>query len=120
VAAGVQAFYQEIGDAADGVIGPSQWEPNADSDWFVRDFRERFGQVPEYTAAGAFAMGLVLTECIRRAGSLEDKQLRAVAAGLDLSTFYGRFRIDPMTGRQIGHRILLTQWREGRKIVVNK
>ncbi len=120
VAAGVQAFYQEIGDAAEGVIGPSQREPNADSDWFVRDFRERFGQVPEYTAAGAFAMGLVLTECIRRAGSLEDEQLRAVAAGLDFSTFYGRFRIDPVTGRQIGHRILLTQWRGGRKIVVNK
>ncbi len=27
VAAGVQAFYQEIDECAEGVIGPSQWEP---------------------------------------------------------------------------------------------
>jgi len=119
VAAGVQAFYKEIGDAAEGVIGPSQWEPNADSNWFVRDFRERFGQVPEYTAAAAFAMGLIVSECIRRAGSVEDERLRAVAAGLDFNTFYGRFRIEPVTGRQIGHQILLIQWRDGRKIVVD-
>ena len=134
VAAGVHAFYQELNQRAEGAIGPSQWEPAPEaqaesgpyrgeiyephSDWFVRSFQERFGQLPEYTAAGSFAIGLVLAECIRQAGSLEDECLREVASKLDFNTFYGRFRIDPETGCQIGHRILLIRWERGRKIVL--
>jgi branched-chain amino acid transport system substrate-binding protein len=126
VAAGVQAFYPEVHEGAEGVIGPSQWEPEVrfedtqgpDSDWFVRKFGERFGHPPEYTAAGGFALGLVLAECIGRAGSLEDQRLRAAASELDFNTFYGKFRVDPVTGCQIGHRILLVQWQQGRKVVL--
>jgi branched-chain amino acid transport system substrate-binding protein len=127
IAAGVQAFYQEVQEGAEGVIGPSQWEPEVrfedaqgpNSDWFVRKFAERFGHRPEYTAAGGFAVGLVLAECIERAGSLEDEQLREAASELDFNTFYGRFRVDPVTGCQIGHRILLVQWQQGRKVVLS-
>lgn len=126
VAAGVQAFSRELDERAEGVVGPSQWEPGLpceemqgpDSDWFVRRFQERFGHPPEYTAAGSFAIGLVLVECARLAGSLEDDRLREVAVGLDFNTFYGRFLIDPATGRQIGHAMLLTQWQQGRKVVL--
>lgn len=126
VAAGVQPFYQELTRGAEGVIGPSQWEPTAgfeelrepDSNWFVRNFSERFGQLPDYTAAGGFAVGLILAECIRQAASLQDEKLREVAAKLDFTTFYGRFRIDRGSGRQIGHRIVLTQWQQGRKVVL--
>lgn len=127
VAAGVRAFGEELGDEAEGVIGCSQWEPTTatadvhgpDSQWFTGSFRERFGSVPEYTAAASFAAGLVASECIRRAQSLDDDRLRAVAGGFDLTTFYGRFRIDPATGRQIGHRVVLIRWRQGRKIALD-
>jgi branched-chain amino acid transport system substrate-binding protein len=126
VAAGVGAFHQELNQAAEGVIGPSQWEPEVrseqirgpDSNWFVQNFKERFNQLPDYTAAGGFAVGLLLEECIRKAGSLDDEKLRDVAAELDFNTFYGRFRMDPTTGRQIGHRVLLTEWQQGRKVVL--
>jgi hypothetical protein len=37
---------------------------------------------------------------------------------LDCNTFYGRFRIDAQSGKQVGHRILLIRWREGRKVVL--
>jgi branched-chain amino acid transport system substrate-binding protein len=118
VAAGIGAFVRELGPLAEGIIGPSQWEPGPDAAWFVESFHERFGQTPEYTAASAFATGLVVEECIRRAGSLADERLLEAAAGLDLETFYGKFRIDPKTGRQIGHDVLLVQWERGRKVVV--
>jgi branched-chain amino acid transport system substrate-binding protein len=128
VAAGVNAFFQELNQGAEGVIGPSQWEPGAhfrqilgqDANWFVSNFQEWFGQLPDYTAAGGFAIGLLLSECVCRAGSLEDERLRAVAAELDFNTFYGRFRLDPATGRQIGHLMLLTQWQQGRKVVLRE
>lgn len=127
VAAGIRAFWEELGDEAEGVIGCSQWEPTTvaadvhgpDSQWFMRSFRARFGGIPEYTAAASFAAGLVASECIRRAQSLDDDRLRAVADALDLTTFAGRFRIDPATGRQIGHRVLLIRWRAGRKIALD-
>jgi branched-chain amino acid transport system substrate-binding protein len=127
VAAGVHAFYEEFGDAAEGVIGPSQWEPEGhpgpiigpDSEWFVRNFQKRFGKLPEYTAAAGFAVGLIFAESARRAGSLDDQRLRAAATEPDLNTFYGRFRLDPTAGLQIGHRVLLVQWRQGRKQILN-
>jgi branched-chain amino acid transport system substrate-binding protein len=126
VAAGVCAFRDELGRALEGVIGPSQWEARAgfpadigpDALWFARNFQEQFGREPEYTAAGSFALGLIFGECVRRTGSLQDNNLLAAAAELDCSTFYGRFRLDSASGRQVGHRILLIQWDRGHKILL--
>jgi branched-chain amino acid transport system substrate-binding protein len=109
------------------MIGPSQWEPEVpfpermgpDSAWFVQAFGQRFAGVPDYPAAAAFAAGLIVEECIRRAQSLEQDKLRDAASRLDGDTFFGRFRIDPSTGRQTGHRILLVQWSGGRKTVLS-
>jgi branched-chain amino acid transport system substrate-binding protein len=125
VAAGIAVFASQLGQTADGVLGPSQWEPEVSfprivgptSDWFVNSFRERFGAMPDYVAAGSFATGVILTECIRRAASLDSAKLRGTASDLDYHTFYGRFRIDAPSGKQVGHRILLIRWQNGRKVV---
>jgi branched-chain amino acid transport system substrate-binding protein len=68
--------------------------------------------------AQAYAGGLVVQHCIETAGTLNQQVLREVASRLDFTTFYGRFRIDPSTGRQVGHRMPVVQWQEGRKVVV--
>jgi branched-chain amino acid transport system substrate-binding protein len=123
VAAGADAFHRELRGLAEGVIGPSQWEPHLyeqpligpASAWFGSEFRRVFQRDPGYVAAQAYAMGLIVGECIRRAGSLEDRELLAAARGLDATTLYGRFRLDPDTLRQVGHEILLVEWRDGRK-----
>ena len=128
VGAGLEAFYGELGALAEGVIGPSQWEPAAhdgpltgpNSEWFCSEFHTRFHQRPEYPAAQAFAIGIVVGECLRRAGSLEDEPLLRVAHALETETLYGGFRLDRLTARQIGHRVLLVQWRGGRKVVISR
>jgi hypothetical protein len=110
---------------ADGVLGPS-WEPcvtfpnvtGPASDWFLDGFHRQFGHAPDYIAAGSFATGLVLTECVWRAASLDDEKLRSTASDLDCNTFYGRFRIDSRTGIQTGHRVLLIRWQGGHKVVL--
>jgi branched-chain amino acid transport system substrate-binding protein len=129
VAAGIDEFALELGALADGVIGPSQWEPEPGmhlsditgpkSDWFVTNFQERFGRTPGYVAAGSFATGLIVTECVGRAASLDNRELRRIAAGLDCNTFYGRFRIDPETGKQVAHRMTLVRWQQNRKVVLS-
>ena len=118
VAAGIAAFASQLGQMADGVVGPSQWEPGVsfpeivgpNSNWFLNSFQKQFGTVPDYVAAGSFATGLIVTECIRRAASLDSDKLRGAACELDCHTFYGRFRIDAQSGKQLGHRILLVRW----------
>jgi len=37
---------------------------------------------------------------------------------MEFKTFYGDFKIDPVTGNQIGHRILIVQWQSGNKFIV--
>jgi ABC-type branched-subunit amino acid transport system substrate-binding protein len=99
-----------------GVTFPNVTGPT--SDWFLDSFQKQFGRSPNYIAAASFATGLVLTECIRRAASLDDEKLRTTASGLDFNTFYGRFRIDSRTGIQTGHRVVLIRWQGGYKVVL--
>ena len=126
VAAGIGEFSAELSQIANGVLGPSQWEPGVKfpniagptSDWFLDSFHRQFGQMPDYIAAGSFATGLVLTECVRQAASLDDEKLRSTASDLDCNTFYGRFRIDSGTGIQTAHRVLLIRWQGDHKVVL--
>jgi len=128
VGAGLSAFGVEMGDLAEGIIGPSQWEPAAGeapltgpgSTWFAGALEGAFQRTAEYPAAQAFAMGLILGECRRRcAGSLDDRALLGAARALQTTTFYGGFRLEPLTGRQVGHRIRLVQWHDGRKRLID-
>jgi branched-chain amino acid transport system substrate-binding protein len=125
VSAGVDQFVGSVGELAEGIVGPSQWEPGVhhaistgpQSHQFVSDFTYSFRESPNYVAAGAFATGLIIEECVRRAASLDDADLRNTARNLKTHTFYGQFRID-QSGRQIGHAMHLVRWQDGRKIVL--
>jgi branched-chain amino acid transport system substrate-binding protein len=94
-------------------------EAGPDAEWFTREFRRQFRKDPDYIAAQAFALGIIFERCFKMGGgALEDSELWYAARNLDLRTLYGRFRLDPAKGRQIGHSILLVQWQAGRKQIV--
>lgn len=126
VAAGIGQFKEDLGGEATGFLGPSQWEPGAA---YVPDYgpsAEELAKVLEvpgqmggdYTMAQAYAAGLVAQRCVEEAGTLENGALRDVAGRLDFPTFYGRFKIDPETGRQVGRSVVTVQWQGGQKVVV--
>lgn len=124
----LQQFQTILGDTATGFMGPSQWEPGVviQPDYgpstaeVMRSFqRYRSAEVDiDYPMAQAYAGCLVVERCIEVAGSLDQAILRHVAGELDFTTFYGRFRIDPHTGRQLGHIMPVVQWQQGSKAVV--
>src|SRR5438094_9985377 len=103
-----------MGQLADGVLGPSQWEPGVSfstivgppSDSFINDFQIRFGSTPDYVAAASFATGLIVMDCIRRAGSLDAADRRGAASDFDCATFHGRFALDAQCGSQVRHPTL--------------
>ena len=126
VASPIDQFQRALGPQVDGFLGPSQWERDAD---YEVDFgptgeealasmgRQR-SLAPDYPMVQAYAAGLVAQRCVEEAGTLDETQVRITASRLDFSTFYGRFKIDADSGRQVGRDVVLVQWQRGRKVIV--
>ena len=125
VAAPIQQFRDALGNEVEGILGPSQWEPETSfpneygppAEEVLRSLAHGGGAV-DYPMAQAYAAGLVAQACVERAGVLEDGALREAANQLDFATFFGRFKIEPETGRQVGRSTVIIQWQQGRKVVL--
>lgn len=124
--------FAELGDAALGVTGPSQWEAKATHspaeakalgvEWFgptgeefVSAFRDATGREPTYHAAGGYAAGLVLEKAILDAGSTDSRAVRQALDAMNILTFFGGIRFDTSAaehGLQIGHNMVVIQWQK--------
>jgi branched-chain amino acid transport system substrate-binding protein len=124
--------FAELGDAALGVIGPSQWEPQASYspeaaeaagiEWFgptVAEFTDAFvsanGEEPTYHAAGGFAAGLALGKAIKDADSVDPDAVKAALDEMDILTFYGQIKFDTTAeahGLQAAHSMVYVQWQK--------
>jgi branched-chain amino acid transport system substrate-binding protein len=126
VGAGVEEVLAELGGDREGLLGPAQWlaetAPSPDEGpsaaEFAAAYRQRAGADPPYPAAQAFAAGVIATRCLREAGTADDAALAAAACALDCTTLFGRFRLDPQTRQQVGHRVLTVQWQDGARRVI--
>ncbi len=115
-------FYQRVGSFAEGIFGPSQWEPDERLPFpgtakFIKKFVERTGEKPSYHACSAYSVGQILEKAILSVGGIDQEKIRNYVAKLDTITILGRFKVDEK-GRQIGHNPLLIQWQKGAKEVV--
>ena len=124
--------FSQLGDAALGVVGPSQWEPqvsftqaNAQKDnltWygptgtdFTSAYKAAYNEDPTYHSAGGYAAGLILQKAIEEAGSLDTKAVAAALDKMDILTFYGHIKFDTSAanhGLQIGHEMVYVQWQK--------
>ncbi len=120
--------FSELGKAALFVTGPSQWEPlakfskeSAKSTWFgisseefVNAYKDAYGYVPGYHAAGGYAAGLILEKAIEDAGCIDTEKVKKALENMDITTFYGRIKFDTgdYYGRQNGHSMIYLQWQE--------
>ena len=126
VGAGVEEVLAPLGEQREGLLGPAQWiktgaiEPDEgpDVEWFVTKYQEMEGTDPPYAAAQAFAAGLLSARCLRDAGDLHDAALQAAAQKLVCQTLFGRFQLDPLSGLQMGHQVVIVQWQQGQRRVV--
>jgi len=123
IAAGATRFGEDLGDDAEGIVGPSQWEPELEIHPELGpspiNFTHRIGSAAsDYPAAQIYAAGLTAIEALRVAGSLDQGKLREALGDLRATTLFGDFAIDRVTGRQIGHKLLLVQWHEGHKAII--
>lgn len=124
--------FGQLGDAALGVVGPSQWEPQvnytqdtatkaglawfgpAGSD-FTSSYKAAYNEDPTYHSAGGYVAGLILQKAIQDAGSLDTTAIAAALDKLDILTFYGHVKFDSTAanhGLQIGHEMVYVQWQK--------
>ncbi|MBN1886424.1 MAG: amino acid ABC transporter substrate-binding protein [Thermoflexales bacterium] len=124
--------FAELGEAAAGVVGPSQWEPlakytaesakSAGLEWyglssadFVATYKAKFNEEPSYHSAGGYVAGVILQRAIEQAGSLEAERVKAALDKIDVMTFYGHVKFDTSAkahGLQIGHEMVYIQWQK--------
>jgi ABC-type branched-subunit amino acid transport system substrate-binding protein len=122
--------FAELGEAAVGIIGPSQWEPLAQIDAesadrvglpfygpssqeFLEAYMEAYDEEPSYHAAGGYVAGLLLQKAIEDADSLDTDAVAAALDNLDILTFFGHIQFDTSEdnhGLQIGHSMMYVQW----------
>lgn len=120
VAAGLPAFGQQLGPAAEDVFGPVQWWPSwrrpqvglSGAD-FADRYRRRTGREPSYVAAQAAAAGY-LAHAAHRRGLTADTLRRWTT-----STLLGDFALDD-GWRQVGHRVVTIRWEHGRMVPVDQ
>jgi len=124
--------FADLGDAALGVIGPSQWEPLAAftpesakeaglewfgplSDDFVAGYVAAYEEEPSYHSIGGYAAGLILQKAIVDADSTDSTAIKAAMDKMDVLTCYGRVKFDTSAeahGLQIGHDMVYIQWQK--------
>src|SRR5438445_5697585 len=125
--------FKDIGDAAQFIVGPSQWEPAAkysaetakaaNVPYFgptPKEFTDRYvakyTSQPSHQSSGGYAAGLVLQKALEDAGSTDSATPQAALDKIDLMLFYGRvkFSLDAKThGKQIAHDMVYVQWQKG-------
>ncbi len=124
--------FADLGDAALGVIGPSQWEPlaaftpesaaEAGLEWFgelgedfVNAYEAAYNQEPSYHSIGGYAAGQILQKAIIDADSTDPMAIKAAMEKLDILTCYGRIKFETSAeahGLQIGHDMVYIQWQK--------
>lgn len=124
--------FADLGEAAVGVVGPSQWEPQvtfspeaaeaAGLEWFgptnaefVEAYEAAYGEEPSYHSAGGYAAGLILQKAILDADSVDPDAIKAALDAMDVLTFYGRVKFETSAeahGLQIGHSMVYIQWQK--------
>jgi ABC-type branched-subunit amino acid transport system substrate-binding protein len=132
--------FAELGDAAVGIIGPSQWEPlaaftpeaaqSAGIEWyglsgeeFVNDYQASYSEEPSYHSAGGYIAGLILQKAIEEAGTLDTQTVKAALDSMDVLTFFGHIKFDNTPenhGLQRGHSMVYIQWMKNSAGVLEK
>lgn len=110
-----------LGANAEGVFGRSAWEPsskNPGSAEFAAAYQAKFGRVPSYHSAAAFA-ACQLAEAAILAKGLDRAQIRDFLATQQTPTIYGAFKVNAK-GQQQGYHYVGTQWQGGALLVVGE
>ncbi len=100
VGPGLPKFAEQLGKAAEYVLGFSQWEPVPDilkhpgMKEYVTEYEKRFGEKPNYHAGSTYGALQVTEAAIKKAGSFDNEKLRDALASIEVTTVFGRYKVN--------------------------
>jgi branched-chain amino acid transport system substrate-binding protein len=114
-------FIEELGPLSEYVLGFSQWQPNPEQGYagvkeFIETYRDRFGAIPNYRAARAYAAMQTLEAAANKAGSFDPQKLRDALATIKVDTVMGPWQVDETGFMSIEPTIIQIQ--NGRRVIV--
>ena len=118
-------FAKSLGDAANGVLGSSQWTDTATGEDkyfgtakdYASDINAKFGHVPDYHDAEASAACLAMVLAAEAAGSTDPDAIRDAMAALDTESFFGHIKFDE-TGQNVFKPMSVIQIQDGKVVTV--
>jgi branched-chain amino acid transport system substrate-binding protein len=113
--------FASLGPSAEGVTTGSQWEiqetykpqfgPTGEQ--FVKAYEAKYQAPPDYHSASGYGGGAILQHAIEQAGSVDQDKVAAALAAMDVTTFFGRYKVATDAGHhglQVAHQMVLAQW----------
>ncbi|MEO8688015.1 MAG: amino acid ABC transporter substrate-binding protein [Solirubrobacteraceae bacterium] len=118
-------FVKALGKQAEGVVGSTQWTPDAkgkdkvftSAQQYAQDFKQRFGETAEYHSAEAAAACLALVLGVEKAASTDPAKVRDAIAGLDTDSFFGPIKFDT-TGKNADKPMSAIQIQKGKPVTI--
>jgi len=113
-------FSAALGDAANGVVGSTQWTAQVKgqdkifgtAQDYAADYKNRFHADAEYHSAEGAAACLALVLAVEKAGSADSAKVRDALAGLDTESFFGPIKFDD-TGKNVTKPMSAIQIQDG-------
>jgi len=105
---------EALGINADGIFGRSAWEPSIEtpaSKSFAQAYQAKFGRIPSYHSASAYAATQVIEAAVNAQGT-NRTAMRDFIAGTVINTVLGTFKVNER-GQQEGYHYVSTQWQNG-------
>jgi len=93
----IPKFTEVLGSAAEYVVGSSQWEPkpilgHPGIKEFIENYQRRFGETPNYHAAGGYAALQIFAAAMEMAGSFDPEKVREALASILVYTIRGPYK----------------------------
>ena len=115
-------FIKELGSAAEYVVGVSMWEPkpilgHPGVKEFIENYERRFGETPNYHAAGGYSALQIFAAAVKRAGSFEPEKVREALASILVYTIRGPYKANEQ-GFSTPIAWLTFQIQNGKRVIV--
>ena len=122
--------FSDLADAAQYIVGPSQWEPQVKYseagakalnipfygttvENFTKAYTAKFNASPSYHSAGGYAAGLMLQKALEDAQSTDQEKIRVALDKMDVLSFFGHVKFSTEAkshGKQVAHDMVYVQW----------
>lgn len=116
-----EKFLGPMGKDADYVLEVNVWMPTMESpqnEKFMADFREMFGEDPDYNAAAGYVAAQVLFDALARASDPTDRDsVNEALKASNADTLFGTLTFDE-DGRAFGANLFFTQTIDGKPVIV--